>query len=256
MTRFESLFRTAIAISAGLVIATTSQHVMAGTPAPVDKAAVEKIVHDYLMDHPEALRAALDNMQISEQKVENEAATNKVKGLRNQIYGVKGDAETGNPKAAVEMAYFFDYQCGYCKRMTETNRSMFTHDGPVRVIMKDLPILGPDSVTAAKAALAAKKQGKYEQLHYLLMDLHGPINEDRIMTLAATLGMDQERLKKDMADPAIERELAEHRRLAQNLGINGTPAYVIEDTLIPGAISADDMRKVIAEAAAQKTNKK
>ena len=218
----------------------------------LDKPAIEQIVHDYLLNNPAVLKKALTNMAEKEQEIVAESIKTTLKESRKEIFGNKKDPVIGNPNGKVNVAYFFYYQCGYCKKMSDTNKAIFTKDGLARVTLKDLPILGPESMIAARGALAAHRQGKYEQFHHLMMDMRGPISEPRMMTLASTIGLDSEKLKKDMNDPVIINELKAHRDLAQKLGISGTPAFLIEDTLFPGAISAEDMRYAIQKAASKK----
>ena len=164
---------------------------------PLDKAAIEQIIHDYLLNNPDVLKEALGKVEAHAQAAAEETQRDAIAKAKNDIFGNKNDPIFGNEKGQVNAAYFFDYQCGYCKKMAETNKNIFTSNGKARVVLKDLPILGPDSMTAAKAALAAKRQGKYEQFHYMVMDARGPFNETRLMTIAATIGLDAEKLKKD-----------------------------------------------------------
>ena len=142
----------------------------------------------------------------------------------------------GNPKGDVAMVEFFDYNCGYCKGMFPAMMETVKADGNIRLLMKEFPILGPSSVTATKAALAARKQNKYTELHLALMDHKGSLTDDAVMQVAKDTGLDLARLQKDMADPAVTAIITKNRDLAQDLDIQGTPALVIGDTLVPGAV--------------------
>ena len=151
----------------------------------------------------------------------------------------------GNPAGDVTIVEFFDYNCGYCKRVAPTVKALLKSDPNVRVVYKEFAILGPPSVLAAKAALAAQRQGKYVPFHEALMS-SGRATGSTIAALARNLGMDYGKLLKDMEDPAIGKTLQRTYRLASLLGINGTPAFVIGDQVVPGAIGADAMARMVS----------
>ena len=156
--------------------------------------------------------------------------------------------EHGNPKGDAVVVEFFDYQCGYCKRVLPSFMEVIDSDKNLRVIWKELPILGPVSRFAARAAMASDKQGKYLEYHIALMTLRGRLTEKRVMETAKSVGLDMGRLIEDMRSPKIDRYLDETLQLAESLGINGTPAFLIGNQLVPGAISADQMRQIIAQS--------
>jgi protein-disulfide isomerase len=146
------------------------------------------------------------------------------------------------------MVEFFDYQCGYCKRMFEPLMHEIEQDGKVKLIMKEFPILGPMSVVASKAALAARKQGKYQEMHFGLMGFRGQLTEEAIYAVAEDVGLDVDRLKTDMESDDIAAMLRANYDLSEALDIRGTPAFVIGNELIPGAISDDALKGMIAKA--------
>jgi protein-disulfide isomerase len=150
----------------------------------------------------------------------------------------------GNPAGDVTIVEFFDYNCSYCKRVAPTVKALIKSDPNIRVVYKEFAILGPPSVLAAKAALAAQRQGKYVPFHGALMS-SGRATDSTIAALAKNLGMDYGKLLKDMKDPAISKTLQRTYRLAGLLGINGTPAFIIGNQLVPGAISADALARMV-----------
>jgi protein-disulfide isomerase len=154
----------------------------------------------------------------------------------------------GNPSGDVTVVEFLDYRCPYCKAMHQPIADMIAADGNVRVVIKEFPILGDDSLFAARAALAAGKQGKYAEMHAALMTFKGKLSAKDVESTAAQLGLDVVRLKDDMAAPEVDQELQQNYNLAESLGINGTPAFIIGDTLIPGALKLDDLKAHIAKA--------
>ncbi|OYQ37692.1 hypothetical protein CHU95_00565 [Niveispirillum lacus] len=206
---------------------------------PLDKAAVEQIVRDYLLTHPELLLEAMEALE-KKQQVEGEKATAEaLKTNRQALENAPSSPVGGNPKGDITLVEFFDYNCGYCKRTHPERSAAVKGDGKVRVVYKEFPILAPSSREAAKAALAANKQGKYEAFHTALMTHEGRLDSDAIRAAARRVGLDLKRLEQDMGDPAIDAEIKANMELAQKLGIRGTPGFVVGDTVIPGAIETE-----------------
>jgi len=217
---------------------------------PAQERAVEAIVHDYLLAHPEVLVQALEGFQ-ARQKAEEEARQrDALVAHRGLLVDDPDDPVLGNAAGDVTVVEFFDYRCPYCKRVTPGLMAAVKADGNVRLVMKEFPILGPESVIAARAALAAQRQGRYQALHVALMELKGEMTEAAILALAERAGLDVTRLQRDMKAEAIDQALRRNYELAEALGIGGTPAFVIGDTLVPGAMSMDDLRALIAKARA------
>jgi protein-disulfide isomerase len=154
----------------------------------------------------------------------------------------------GNPDGDVTIVEFFDYQCPDCKADEPVLEKLLAQDPRLRIAHKDLPILSPDSLTAARAALAAEKQGKYEAFRLVMMSLRGPLDDSSIFVVAAAVGVDLNRLKADMASPAIEREIAANRALASALQIAVTPTFIIGDQAIEGAIDISGFKELVARA--------
>ncbi len=212
-----------------------------------DKTAVQDIVRQYILDNPEIIAEALERLQERERLAQAEAQRLALSHSAARIYRNPMTPEHGNPKGDAVVVEFFDYQCGYCKKAFPSFMSVMKSDKNLRVIWKELPILGPVSRFAARAAMASAKQDKYFDYHVALMSLRGRLTEKRIMETAKKIGLDMNRLIKDMAAPQIDRYLDETLQLAETLGINGTPAFLIGNHLVPGAISAEQMRKIIAD---------
>ncbi len=213
-----------------------------------DKTEIEAIVRQYILDNPEIIAEAIERLQARERLAREEAQNNALKLSAAQIYDNPLTPEHGNPKGDAVVVEFFDYQCGFCKRVFPTFMKVMKSDKNLRVIWKELPILGPVSRFAARAAMASAKQGKYFDYHVALMSLRGHLTEKRVMETANKIGLDVKRLVKDMAAPQIERYLDETLQLAEALGITGTPAFLIGNRLVPGAIGEDQMRRMIAES--------
>ncbi len=159
----------------------------------------------------------------------------------------------GNPEGDVAIVEFFDYKCPYCQRVAGTLKDVIAADGKIRLVMKEFPILGPQSIKAARAALAVARQGKYEEFHWALMTEPGDMSDPHIRQVARTVGVDVDRMMADMESPEIQAMIARNHDLAQTLQITGTPAFVIGDTLVPGAVDRKTIERLVARARAKQS---
>ena len=243
--------RAAIGIAVAIV-ATLSVPAggLAETPAvaPPDRDAVRKIVREYLLEHPEVIEDAIRVLQVRREARKQDRVRAALREHDGLLRSHPMSPVSGNPNGDVTLVEFFDYQCGYCKRSLQPLKDLLESDGQLRIVWKEFPILGPVSRFAARAGMAAARQGRYLEYHVAVMGSRGKLTEDRVMAMAADAGLDVRRLRRDMRDPAIENYLDETIRLARTLGINGTPAFVIGDTLVPGAVGGDRLKELIARA--------
>jgi len=215
---------------------------------PEQRRAIEAIVRDYLKKNPEML---LDVLQAAEDKLKGEAHDKASAALANRRHEVFDDPDApvaGNPQGDASVVEFFDYRCPYCKQVEPALETLLTEDRQLRFVYKEFPVLGPESVNAARAALAARKQAKYDALHRALMGFKGEMDEAAVFRLASSVGLDIDRLKRDMAAPDIDRMLKANLGLADALDINGTPGFVIGDEIVPGAVSLDELKRLIEGA--------
>jgi len=213
---------------------------------PVDNSKIEQAIHDYIMAHPEVVLESVRAFDARMKQAQLQQAREKVQANLKELHSnspVAGDVKDANAVTVVE---FFDYRCGYCKKMRGTVAGLTKNPG-VRVVYKDLPILGPDSLLAAQAALAADKQGAYQTFHDRLMDLP-ELSPAAIEQLAVELKLDVARLKKDMASPEVAAKLAKNQELAEKLGVNATPTFVIGKDVAPGALDAKAFQIAIEAA--------
>ena len=205
-----------------------------------------------------ALEAILENPQIIMQAVaileqrERERATSVANTVRLQLEQDPNSPNLGNPDGDVTVIEFFDYNCPYCRKAGQTVQELLASDANVRVIYREWPILGEDSVFASRAALAARAQGKYEEFHWALMNGEGRASEASILKLARHLGLDVKKLQADMTSPAVEAHIAQSNALARTLGFTGTPAFIVGDRTAPGMLSTDEITAMVAEARAAK----
>jgi protein-disulfide isomerase len=154
----------------------------------------------------------------------------------------------GNPDGDVTIVEFFDYRCPYCKQVEPAIEALVKEDSKIRIVYKEFPVLGADSVFASRMALAALKQDKYFAFHNAMMATKGQITEKVILQVAATAGIDITRAKTDMTDASVMEIIQHNYALGEALDINGTPAFIIGDTLVPGATDIDDLKKLVANA--------
>jgi protein-disulfide isomerase len=206
------------------------------------------LVGDVLRENPAILRDAFAALQRAETRDREEAARAAIARHAEALFRDPADPMRGNPNGAVTVVEFFDARCGYCKQLHPVMEQLVRRNRDVRVVLKDLPVLGPTSVLASRALLAAQRQGKHEPLHDALMRLREEPTEPVLRREAERAGLDWARLRRDMDDPAIARRLEQTMRLAGALRVEGTPALVVGETLIPGAVDLATLERMVAEA--------
>ncbi len=211
------------------------------------KAAIEKLVHDYLMAHPEVILDSVKRLEARERDVQRQRNKGEIAANSEAIFRDPEAPVGGNPEGDVTLVEFFDYRCGYCKRFHPVLAKLIEADPKLRVVFKEFPILGPESMLASSAALASRRQApeRYLAFHDALMNVRGTLNERRIMETAAELGFDTDRLRRDMAAPEVLEHLRRNRTLANKLGINGTPGFILGDHVLPGFAKFQQMRDLI-----------
>lgn len=218
--------------------------------APLNQADVEKIIRDYLLQNPEILtqmQSALETKQAAEQEIRIKQV---IANNQDELLNSSHDAVLGNPDGDVTVVEFFDYNCGYCKRAMPDMEAIIKSDPNVRFVMKEFPILGPDSVKAHMAAQAFKLMmpEKYRELHMALMTTTDRSTDETVIAEAVKLGADEAALREKIQSPEVTSSFQNAYKLANELEINGTPSYIIGDELIPGAIGADGLKEKIAQA--------
>lgn len=233
---------------AGLVIALIGgaagwmwrSHDGAAALAGGDKAAIELVVRDYILTHPEILPEAMDNLR------KNESA--------KQLAGVSGDvtkafpgAVLGNPNGKLTLVEFTDYACTYCRQSLHDVDALIAANPDLKVVVRELPILSPESANAARMALAAAEQGKYAAFHNAMFGLGRP-DAQTIAAAAQAAGLDMARAQKVFADPRTEAEIASNLELARKLGFSGTPSWVVGEALLTGAVGQEELAKAVAAA--------
>tara|TARA_B100000575_G_scaffold286892_1_gene284306 strand:- start:189 stop:989 length:801 start_codon:yes stop_codon:yes gene_type:complete len=206
-----------------------------------------KLIERYIDNNPEVVLKALEKIQNKEKE---ELATEQKRQIdqnKKLLFSNPTGMILGNPQGTISIVEFFDYQCGYCKKMLRVLIKATKDNPDLRVLLKEYPILGPMSFTAAQASLASLKQDKYKDFHQSLMFMNGRISERAIFKIAKEVGLNIEKLKADMADPEIFSIINSTRELGQKLAIRGTPALVVNNEIIPGAISLNRLQNLISK---------
>lgn len=204
-----------------------------------------KIIREYLIENPEVLREAIQALETKRKAAEESAAKTAIAQQAQEIYRSEADLVAGNPDGSVTMAEFFDYNCPYCKRVMPDVLKLIDTDKDLRVVLKEWPILGEDSIYGAKAALASRRQGKYWEFHKALM-AERRVNEASVTEVAERIGLDVEQLKADMNAPEVQEVIDRNMQLAEALGLRGTPAFLIGEQLLPGALPYRVLEQAIA----------
>lgn len=212
----------------------------AATLSAGDKAAIGKVVHDYILEHPEILPQAMENLQKRE-------SAKQLAGLRTVLETPFPGAIIGNPNGKVTLVEFADFACGYCRQSVADVEALVKENPDLRVVIREFPILSPESVDAARMALAAAQQGKYAAFHHAMYAIGRP-GPQTIEAAAKAAGLDLERARQAIKDPRIEAEIRRNAELARQLGFNGTPSWIAGDAIISGAVGKQQLAEAIAAA--------
>lgn len=215
------------------------------------KAEVEKLVHDYIMGHGDVIMEAVDTYRQKAEVESNKAFDEKIKENADELYKNADVPFAGNKDGDVVLVEFFDYNCGYCKLAYKDVQALIEEDKKLKVVLFDIPILSEASGTAARYALAAHKQGKYWEFHQELMR-NGANTPDQIQNAGKALNLDMDKLKADAESAEIRESIEKHLELAREVGISGTPAFVINDQALRGHYGLDALKKAIEDARASK----
>jgi protein-disulfide isomerase len=241
-----------------LLIASAAAILAFVSPAPAQsfsdtqRSDIEKIVREYIIAHPEVLQEAMAELEKRQQTAELERARTAVAGNAELLFNSPRHVVIGNPQGDVTLVEFFDYNCGYCKRALIDLVELIKADPKLRVVLKEFPVLGQPSVEAAQVAVAVRMQDKtgkkYLDFHQKLLSGRGQVDKAKAMSAAKEVGLDMMRLEKDMTSDEIRTSLEESFRLAEALGLNGTPSYVIGKDVVIGAVGAAALKEKVAAA--------
>ncbi|PEQ12198.1 disulfide bond formation protein DsbA [Novosphingobium sp. PC22D] len=236
------------ALGIGLVIALVllaaiagwfAERVLAG-PGARDRAAIEDVVREYILANPEIIPEAMDNLRRKESRA-------SLGAIRDEVERPFPGAILGNPQGKVTLVEFTDFACGFCRRSMEDVEALIAENPDLKVVIRELPILSPQSAEAARMGLAAAEQGKYAAFHRAMFEAGQP-DPAAIEAAARTAGLDIDRARKTAKTPRVEQELASNVDLAGKLGFSGTPSWVVGDEVITGAVGREALAEAIETA--------
>jgi len=248
MTNMKLSLRTAIPIAFAALLALPAA-ASAQSFSPDQRHEIENIVKDYLTHHPEVMQDVMAAMDKQQKDADAAKARTAIKANNATIFNSLHQVVLGNPQGNVTMVEFFDYNCGYCKHALSDMLTLLKTDPNLRFVLKEFPVLGPGSVEAAHVAVAARMQDttgkKYIEFHQKLLGGRGPADKARALAVAKEVGFDMARIEKDMDSDEVKTTIDENMKLADALGVSGTPSYVVGDELVVGAVGLDALKEKI-----------
>lgn len=215
---------------------------------PAWQQAVEQAIESYIRSHPELIEQTLQALETKRQAEQQARVKDVIVARQADLLNDPNSPFSGDAKGDVTIVEFFDYRCGFCKRAAGAVTQLQKDDPRVRVIYKNFPILGEASELAAKAALASNAQGRYQAFHEALLAAKSDISKEQVLHITSDVGLDTKKLEADMDNPAWTTVLERNRALAGELGITGTPAFVIGNELVPGAVDLNVLKDLVAKA--------
>ncbi|WP_416221395.1 DsbA family protein [Pseudotabrizicola sp.] len=211
---------------------------------------IKALVAETLRENPELVLEALQALEARQAEAQAATAASVLTKERTTLERDPNAPIFGNPDGDVTIVEFFDYNCPYCKRAMPEVNALMAEDTNVRLVLREWPILSEGSAFAARAALASRQQGKYAEMHDALMTMRGKVEAEAVLRVAGEVGLDIEKLKIDMQSPEVEEHIATSMRLAEALGFNGTPSFVVGDQLIPGFVEKPQLVEAVTAARA------
>lgn len=216
------------------------------TGEPVSRQVLEQMIEQYIRSHPEVIEQSLQSLENKRAAEEQQRQRAALAVHQQELLNDPGSPVSGNPAGDVTVVEFFDYRCGYCKRAAPALTQLQQSDARVRVVYKDFPILGETSELAAKAALASNLQGKHRAFHEALLEAKDDLTKEQLLRIAQEAGLDVTRLDRDMSRPEWHTIIDRNRTLAKTLGITGTPAFIVGNDLVPGALDLKTLQELVA----------
>jgi protein-disulfide isomerase len=240
---------TAAALAIAVVAALPAR---AQSFSDAQRGEIERIVKDYLVAHPEVLQDVMSELEKRQTAAKAEQQIAGVREHKEVLFNSSHQVTLGNPHGDVTMVEFFDYNCGYCKRALGDMLQLLKTDPNLKVVLKEYPVLGPGSVEAAQVAVAARMQDKtgkkYLEFHQKLLGGHGPADKAHALAAAKEVGFDVARIEKDLGSDEVRETLKENLKVADAIGLDGTPSYIIGSDVVIGAQGYDALKEKVDAA--------
>jgi protein-disulfide isomerase len=248
----KRLLRPVLIALAAAMLALAAPPVRAQSFSDTQRSEIERIVKDYLVAHPEVLQQVVDELEKRQNDADAAKHREGVKQYSQALFYSPRQVTIGNRQGDVTLVEFFDYNCGYCKRALSDMLNLMKEDPKLRVVLKEFPVLGPGSVEAAQVAVAVRMQDpsgkKYLEFHQKLLGGRGPADRTHALAVAKEIGLDMARIEKDMAGDEAKATLDENMHIAEALGLNGTPSYVIGTEVVVGAVGLTALKEKVGTA--------
>ena len=248
----QRLLRPLVIAVAAAVLALAALPARAQSFSDTQRGEIERIVREYLVGHPEVLQEVINELEKRQSDADAAKHRDGVKQYSQALFYSPRQVTIGNRQGDVTLVEFFDYNCGYCKRALADMLNLMKEDAKLRVVLKEFPVLGPGSVEAAQVAVAVRMQDptgkKYLEFHQKLLGGRGPADRAHALAVAKDIGLDMARIEKDMAGDEAKATLEENMHIAEALGLNGTPSYVIGTEVVVGAVGLAALREKVGTA--------
>jgi protein-disulfide isomerase len=246
MIRMSLIARIAVPIAMLLTLPAAAP---AQTFSPDQRQQIESIVKQYLVAHPEVIQEVMTALEKQQKDAEVQQARATIRANNATLFNSPHQVVLGNPNGKIEMVEFFDYNCAFCKHALPDMLKLIDTNHDLKFVLKEFPVLGEGSVEAARVAVAARMQDptgeKYIQFHQKLLGGRGVADKARALAVAKEVGFDMARIERDMASKEVDATIAEDMKLADALGVNGTPSYVVGEELVVGAVGFDELKKKV-----------
>jgi protein-disulfide isomerase len=244
--------KTRVTLFASLLAATAliAPPASAQTFSDDQRTQIEGIIKDYLMKHPEVIQEVMSTLDKKQQEADAAKATAVIKDNNATLFNSPHQVVLGNPQGSIQVVEFFDYNCGFCKHALPDMLTLLKTNPDLKFVLKEFPVLGEGSVEAAHVAVAARMQDptgkKYMDFHQKLLGGRGPADKAHALAAAKEVGFDMSRIEKDLNSDEVKATIDEDMKLADALGVNGTPSYIVGNQLVVGAVGLDELKEKIA----------
>jgi protein-disulfide isomerase len=219
-----------------------------GSPSVPEQPALDQAIEQYIRSHPEVIEQAMQSLEIKRQRDEKLRVSQAIATHQEELLRDPASPVSGNLNGDVAVIEFFDYRCGYCKRVASAVTQLQKDEPGVRVVYKDFPILGEVSVFGARAALAAREQGKHQVFHEAMLTSENELTKEEVLAIAQRVGLDVKKLEVDLQAPEWQAAIDRNHALAKLLGISGTPGFVVGNEVYPGALELTGLKALVKQA--------
>lgn len=241
-------FRDVLLISVTVLAGGQTLPAWAEAPSVLAQPALDQVIEQYIRSHPEVIEQALQSLEAKRQKGEKLRIRQAIATHQEELLRDPASPVSGNLSGDVTVIEFFDYRCGYCKRVASAVTQLQKDEPGVRVVYKDFPILGEVSVFGARAALAARGQGKHQVFHEAMLASENELTQEEVLAIAQRVGLDVKKLESDLQAPEWQSAIDRNHALAKLLGISGTPGFVVGSEVYPGALELPGLKALVKQA--------